>query len=109
MSVVALGDPYFVTALRTAGVDGRIVTSTKEAEEVLDALVAEQKCKVIIITNRLAILLERKRDDLNRNGYYYPVFAIVPNMDSSVGEGKTQRLYELISQAVGARLKLGGD
>jgi vacuolar-type H+-ATPase subunit F/Vma7 len=108
MSVNALGDPYFVTALRAVGVDGRIVHTTKEAEDVVDLLVNTGNCKVIIVPYKLAQALERKRNELTRRGAYYPVFVIIPGIDGAIEE-RTNRLYQLISQAVGAKLKLGGD
>lgn len=106
MSVVALGEPYFVTSLRAAGVDGRVVEGAKEAEEAVEQLAAEGKCKVVVVAEGLAVKLERKRDELARRGVYYPVFAVVPEMERGTQE-RTHRLYELVSQAVGARLKLG--
>lgn len=106
MSVVALGDRYFITALRAAGVDGREVRSQREAEEAVEALVGGGKCAVVIVADGLAAGLERKREELARRRVYYPVFVVVPEMDGR-SEAKTGKLYELISQAVGARLKLG--
>jgi vacuolar-type H+-ATPase subunit F/Vma7 len=108
MSVVALGEPYFVTSLRAAGVESRVVGSVEEAESAVEMLVGEGKCKVIVISEGLALKLERKRDELARRGVYYPVFAVVPEMGKRVQE-RTHRLSQLISQAVGARLKLGEE
>lgn len=108
MSVSALGDPYFITALRTVGVEGNVVRSTKEAEEAVDLLVAKGKCKVLVISYKLADMLERKRNELTRRGIYYPVFVTIPGLDGDI-EGRTHRLYDLVSQAVGAKLKLGEE
>lgn len=108
MSVNALGDAYFVTALRSVGVEGNIVQSSKEAEDAVDLLVAKGNCKVVVIPYNLAASLERKRDELSRRGAYYPVFVVIPGIDSVIEE-RTHRLYDLISQAVGAKLKLGGE
>lgn len=108
MSVAALGGPYFVTALKAVGVDGRVVGTAKEAEDAVELLVAEKKCKVIIVPEGLALGLERKRDELARRGVYYPIFAVVPEMEGKVQE-RTHRLGQLLSQAVGAKLKVGED
>lgn len=108
MSVVALGEPYFVTSLRAAGVEGRVVQSTKEAEDAVELLAKEGRCKVVVVSEGLAVKLERKRDDLARRGEYYPVFAVVPGLGVE-SEGRTHRLYQLVSQAVGAKLKIGED
>lgn len=106
MSVVCLGGSYFVSSLRSAGVEGRIVGSAKAAEEALELLVEEGNCKVIIVPESLAQGLDRKRDELSRRGLVYPVFAVVPDVEGRAGE-RTERLYRLVSQAVGAKLKLG--
>lgn len=108
MSVNALGDEYFVTALRAVGAEGNIVQSTKEAEDAVDLLVAKGNCKVIVLPYNLGIALERKRDELSRRGLYYPVFVLIPGIDGIIEE-RTHRLYELVSQAVGAKLKLGEE
>jgi len=108
LSVVALGEPYFVTALRAVGVEGRVVQGAKEAEDAVELLVSEGKCKVVVVSEGLAVKLERKRDELARRGEYYPVFAVIPAMGKEA-EGRTRRLYQLVSQAVGARLKLGEE
>jgi len=108
MSVVALGGPYFVTALKAVGVDGRVVGSAKEAEDAVDLLVREGKCKVVIVPESRALELDRKRDELSRRGAYYPVFAVVPDIEERAQE-RTGRLYRLVSQAVGAKLKLGEE
>jgi vacuolar-type H+-ATPase subunit F/Vma7 len=108
LSVVALGEPYFVTSLRAAGVEGRIVQTAKEAEDAVEQLANEGKCKVVVISEGLAAKLDRKRDELAKRGEFYPVFAVVPGMKKEA-EGRTRRLYELVSQAVGARLKLGEE
>lgn len=108
MSVVALGDKHFVTSLRATGVDGRAVVSPTEAEGVVDGLVSEGRCRVVIVAAGLAAGLERKRNELAKRGAYFPIFVVVPERPSDVKAG-ADRLYRLIGQAVGARLKLGED
>lgn len=106
MSVVSIGDSYFVTSLRSVGVEGRVVSSGGEAEQVLELLAEGGKCKVLIVPESLAHALDPRRDELSRRGVVYPVFAVVPDLEGRVGE-RTNRLYRLVSQAVGAKLKLG--
>jgi len=105
MSVVAIGDHYFVTALRLAGVDQREVIDVSEAEQIIDELVKEEKCKVLIVSEDLALQLRRKREDLLRERQNYPVFAIIPGFNGAVGE-RVKEIHQLISQAVGVKLKL---
>lgn len=108
MSVVAIGDRYTITALRLAGVEGREVNSVDEAEAVIDQLVKDGKCKVLLVPEDLAIKLKRKRNELIRERRYYPVFAIIPGLGGAIGE-RTNEIYQLISQAIGVKLKLGEE
>jgi vacuolar-type H+-ATPase subunit F/Vma7 len=109
LSVVALGEFYVVNALRAAGVDGREVRSVEEAESEIDLLVKEGKCKVLLVTERLANDLERKRNELSKHRIFYPVFVAIPELSGKMEKKTTEKLYQLISQAVGARLKLGEE
>ncbi|MGQ9780726.1 MAG: V-type ATP synthase subunit F [Nitrososphaeria archaeon] len=108
MSVVALGDQYFVTALRLAGVDQRKAHDIREAERIIDELLEVGECKVLIVPEELALKLKKKREDLFREQKIYPVFAIVPGFGGAVGE-RVKEIHQLISQAVGVKLKLGED
>lgn len=80
--------------------------TAEEAEQVLELLVRDGNCRVVIVPESLAPALDRKRDELSRRGGVYPVFAVVPDMERRTEE-RTNRLYRLVSQAVGAKLKLG--
>lgn len=105
MSVVSVGDRYFVASLRAAGVEGRVASTPGEAGDVIEGLVAEGECKVVVVPQALAAGLEKKRDELARRKVYYPVFAVVPDIVPGRG-AKSDRLYRLIGMAVGARLRL---
>jgi vacuolar-type H+-ATPase subunit F/Vma7 len=105
MSVVSLGDAYFVTALRSVGIEGKTVRSAMEAEEAVEFLTKGGNCKAIVVTEKLAFMLERKRSELARRGLNYPVLIVVPEMEGGVSD-RTRRLYKLVSEAVGAGLRL---
>lgn len=106
MSVVSVGDRYFVASLRAVGVEGRVASSSDEAGDVIEQLVEKGECKVVVVPQNLAAGLEKKRDDLARRKVHYPIFAVVPDIVPSGGE-RSDRLYRLIGMAVGARLRLG--
>lgn len=108
MSVVAIGDNYFITTLRLAGVDRRKAHDVREAEQIIDELLKEGKCKVLIVPEDLALKLRRKREELLRKQQIYPVFAIVPGFGGAFGE-RVKEIHQFISQAVGVKLKLGED
>ncbi len=108
MSIVAIGDRYTITALRLAGIEGKEVNNVHEAEEIIDQLVKDGKCKVLLVPEDLALKLKRKRNELIRERRYYPVFAIIPGFSGAVGE-RTNEIYQLISQAIGVKLKLGEE
>lgn len=108
MSVVAIGDQHFVTALRLAGVDRREAHDIREAEQTIDELLERGECKVLIVPEELALQLKKKREELFRERKIYPVFAIVPGLGGAVGE-RVREIHQLISQAVGVKLKLGEE
>ena len=108
MSVTAVGDSYFITALRLAGVDGRNAHDAREAEQVIDQLIKEGRCKVLLIPEDLALKLKKKRKELSNNRRIYPVFAIIPGLNGPVGE-RVKEIHQFISQAVGVKLKLSEE
>ena len=107
MSVAVIADKYLATGFRLAGVDAFPVKDGEEAKKKLEEIIAEKKYKVVLIPERFAPSLREERMRLLESEEIYPVIALIPDLEGSTGE-RTQELYQLISQAVGARLKLGG-
>jgi vacuolar-type H+-ATPase subunit F/Vma7 len=103
MSLVALGDEFFVTGYMLAGAKGIVVTDVAEAKEKIEELIDAGACKVVIISEDLATKLKDDREAWRKRAY--PVFAILPGLEGAKG-GRLSELYSLVSLAVGAKLKL---
>jgi vacuolar-type H+-ATPase subunit F/Vma7 len=103
MSIIALGDEFFVTNFRLAGVPGLVVTNEVEARNKIEELIKEGKCKIVVISESMAIKLKKDREKWRER--VYPIFAIVPGLEGPKGE-RLHELYFLVSQAVGVKLKL---
>lgn len=103
-----MGDQYFITALRLAGVDGRKAHDALEAEQVIDQLVKEGRCKILVIPEDLSLKLKKKRDQLKRERQVYPVITIIPGFNGPIGE-RIKEIHQFISQAVGVKLKLSEE
>jgi len=103
VSVVALGDEFFVTGYMMAGARGMVVADEAAARKRIEELMETDECKVVIISEEMAI---RLKDDRNRwRERAYPIFAILPGLEGARGE-RLRELYSLVSLAVGAKLKL---
>jgi vacuolar-type H+-ATPase subunit F/Vma7 len=103
MSIVVLGDEFFVTNFRLAGISGHVVKNEEEARDKIEDLIKEEKCKIVVISESMAIKLKKDREKWR--GKVYPIFAIVPGLEGPKGE-RLHELYFLVSQAVGVKLKL---
>ncbi|MCD6443749.1 hypothetical protein CW710_00070 [Candidatus Bathyarchaeota archaeon] len=104
MSIVAVGDRYFVLVFRLVGIRGREVSDEKEAEEEVKKLISNEECRVIILDERLAFRVKRLREEIMRKEKPYPIFVIVPGLEGSKGL-RIQEMHNLIEQAIGVRLK----
>jgi vacuolar-type H+-ATPase subunit F/Vma7 len=103
MSIVAVGDEFLITGFRLAGVPGVVVNDEAEARERIDEIIKEKKCKVVMISEDMAIRLKSDREKWRKN--VYPLFVIVPGLEGPRLE-RVRELYSLVSQAVGVKLKL---
>ncbi|MEM3383024.1 MAG: V-type ATP synthase subunit F [Nitrososphaerales archaeon] len=103
MNIVALGDDFFITNFRLAGVPGFVVNNEEEARNKIEEIIKEGKCKIVVISESMAIKLKKDREKWRER--VYPIFAIVPGLEGPKGE-RLHELYFLVSQAVGVKLKL---
>ena len=103
MSILAIGDEFFITNFRLVGVPGAMVKNEIEARDKIEEIIKERKCKIVVISESLAIKLKKDRERWREN--VYPIFAIVPGIEGPKGE-RLNELYSLVSQAVGVKLKL---
>ncbi len=107
MSVAIIADKYLATGFRFAGVHAYPVRSIEEAVAKLIAILWLRRYKVIIVPEKFSKRLKEEVDKLAATVKDRPVLAIIPDFEGPTGE-RVSELYNLISQAVGARLKLEG-
>ena len=102
MSIVALGDEFFVTGYMMAGAKGVVVADEAAARRKIEELMETGACKVVIMSEELAIQLKEDREKWRKRAY--PIFAIMPGLQGARGK-RLSELYSLVSLAVGAKLK----
>jgi vacuolar-type H+-ATPase subunit F/Vma7 len=107
MEIVMIGDKYLVSGFRLIGIDTIEADDDASAMRKVEQLVSEGTRKVIIITERVAVKLKPLREDMLRTRRLYPIFVIVPDWEGGLNE-RTKELYQLVNQAIGTKLKLGG-
>ena len=103
-SVAIIADKYLATGYRLAGIASFPVKTLTEARVRLREVTAKGKHKIIILPEKLAYQLREEREGLPEIGGVKPLFVIVPDFRGPTGE-RTKELYQVISKAVGAKLK----
>jgi vacuolar-type H+-ATPase subunit F/Vma7 len=103
-SVAIIADKYLATGYRLAGIASFPVTTLTEARARLREVIANGSHKIIILPEKLASQLREEREGLSEIGGIKPIFVIVPDFGGPTGE-RTKELYQIISKAVGAKLK----
>jgi vacuolar-type H+-ATPase subunit F/Vma7 len=105
--VAIIADKFLATGFRLAGVVAFSVQNMQEAANTLERIVAEDRYDVIIVTESESMALRKQREAILARGKARPVIAVVPDFKGPTGE-RLQELHTLISQSVGAELKLEG-
>ena len=105
MDVAVVGDRYFVIGFELAGAVAYVVKSGKEAAQVMRKIVDEKKHKLVILPEELAEATREERVRVIKRGEVYPIFVVIPGLRGAAGK-RVEELRELISQAVGAQIKI---
>jgi vacuolar-type H+-ATPase subunit F/Vma7 len=106
MDIVMIGDKYLSSAFRLAGIEALEVEDEDSAVAKAEELVEEGKCKILLVTERIAKRLGELREKLLRQKKFYPVFVIIPDFGGALGERKME-LAQLVNKSIGAKLKVG--
>jgi vacuolar-type H+-ATPase subunit F/Vma7 len=106
MDIVMIGDKYLSSVFRLAGVEALEVEDEGSAVEKAEELVEEGKCKILIVTEKIALQLGELREKLLIQKKFYPVFVIVPDFGGTLGERKKE-LTQLVNKSIGVKLKVG--
>jgi vacuolar-type H+-ATPase subunit F/Vma7 len=104
MSIVMVGDKYLTIGFRLAGIDTIEATDSDTAAEKITELLVEGKYKIYFVTEKVALKLKKKREELLKIRRAHPVFVVVPDFEGSLKE-RINELYQLASQAMGVKLK----
>jgi len=95
------------TAFKLVGAKAFPVSSPQEAREKLRR-VLEGEYKVVVLTEEVASMVKDERRRIAASGEVVPVFVVVPSFKGHENL-RLKELHDLISQAVGAKLKLEGS
>lgn len=106
METVAVGDRYLVSLFRLIGIDAVEASDDESAAKKVEELVYGGQCKIVFVTEKVAFKLKSLRESLIKNRRSCPVFAIIPDFEGPLNE-RTKELHQLVSQAVGVKLKIG--
>ena len=101
-----VGDKYLSSGFRLAGVETVTAENDDQAAKQVEKLMSEGTYKIIILTEKVAMKLKSLREDMLRTKRFYPVFVIVPDFSGTLNE-RQRELRQLVSQAIGVKLKLG--
>ena len=95
--IYILGDVHTVTALRLAGVEGR-VADRKSVDAHFNELLEKRDAGVIVITRELAEQIPEKIYDVNLNSVI-PVIVEIPGIDDP--RGFSTSILDYITEALG--------
>ncbi|RLG45373.1 MAG: hypothetical protein DRN81_01775 [Thermoproteota archaeon] len=105
MGVAVIMDKYSALGLRLAGVDDYPADTPDKAVEKFNEIVEKNHYKIIIVSERFfKAVSQAKAKKLGEE--LFPIISALPDMSGPTGE-RVKMLYENISRAVGAKLKLG--
>jgi vacuolar-type H+-ATPase subunit F/Vma7 len=106
MDIVVIGDKYLSSVFRLAGIEALEVEDEDSAVEKAEGLVEEGKCKILLVTEKIAKRLGELREKLLIQKRFYPVFVIIPDFGGTLGERKKE-LTQLVNKSIGIKLKVG--
>jgi V/A-type H+/Na+-transporting ATPase subunit F len=100
-----VGDEETVRGFRLAGVDGQVVSSAEQAEQVLTALQADATCGIIILTQTIGQSLP----EAVRRFRFAPRPPLLVEVPGPEGPQAGHRsLQQLMQEAVGIRIEGSG-
>lgn len=103
-NVAIIANKYLATGYRLAGIASFPVKTLAEARVRLREVTTKGSHKIILLPEKLAYQLREEREALLEIGGVKTLFVIVPDFQGPTGE-RTKELYQVISKAVGAKLK----
>jgi vacuolar-type H+-ATPase subunit F/Vma7 len=104
-NIAIIADKYLAASYKLVGVDAFPVKTPEEARVRLKEILGTGNHKIILLPEKLAYQLREDRMRSTEMAGVHPLFVIIPDFHGSSGE-RTRELYQIISKAVGAKLKL---
>ncbi len=105
MRFFCVGDEETVRGFRLAGIDGQVVSSAQQAEEILTALQADGTCGIVILTQAIGQLVPEAVQRF-RFSSRPPLLVEVPGPEGP--QAGHRSLQQLMQEAVGIRIEGGG-
>jgi V/A-type H+-transporting ATPase subunit F len=106
MRLFCVGDEETVRGFRLAGVDGQVVSSAQQAEQVLTALQTDRSCGLVILTQAISQMVPEVFGRF-RSSPRPPLVVEVPGPAGP--QAGHRSLQALMQEAVGIHLEGGGS
>ncbi len=105
--IVFVGNKYVAMLMEAIGVEAVPTFDVIDAEKKVRKLVSDESVDVLVLTEDMYIELSARRIRFKKEGTNRPILVVVPTLEGAVGK-RVEDLYNLVSQAVGVKLQLGG-
>ena len=104
-NIAIIADKYLATSYKLVGVDAFPVKTLEEARAKLKEILGTGSHKIILLPEEFAYQLREERMRSTEMAGVHPLFVIIPDFHGSTGD-RTRELHQIVSKAVGAKLKL---
>ncbi len=101
MKVMVIGHPEAVLGFSLAGIHGQAATTTDEANQALDAALANHEIGIILVTGETARLIGPRMDKLKLRSNV-PLVVEIPGPEGIPVDQPT--LNELVFRAIGVKI-----
>lgn len=101
MKILVLGHPDAVLGFSLVGLNGKVVATAEEANQALDAALADAENGIILVTGDVAALIGPRMDELR----LHSTVPLVVEINAPEGAQPEQpSLSELIFRAIGVKI-----
>ena len=104
MNVAIIGDKYLANGYRLAGIKAIPIRDIEDAVRKFKETVLKKEYDMILIPEEYADRIKRE-SKLLESGKNQPIISIIPGL-KGLTKGRTAALYDLVSQAIGTKLKV---
>ncbi len=101
MKVLVIGHPSAVLGFSLAGVHGQTATTADEANQALDAALADREVGIVLVTEEVAALIQPRMDRLKLRSTV-PLVVEIPGPAGPLPDRPS--LSEVIRRAIGVKI-----